>query len=413
MVDSPKGRRIEWIEGNADDIVSRGREIENLGLQMQTSAGVLRQIADGATGMKGLSVDKIREVTGDVYEQLQLAGERYAPTGDALKDYGTTLSEVQTGLHAIIEACETSWAKYQTKQGDAFDLKFPVGFTPPPATPAEETAAQDKVDEADAAVTSAKETFDDHGDDFDKKYDTWETAFDLAVNRIGNATDGGISDSWKDDMNGMIEIVLSVLSWVGIALAILCIVVGGPIFAALAAIVAIVSLIGTIILFAQGKKSGWDLAWAIVGVIPFGKLTQVLKPGGAVGALKAVVAFDEFAELGGAFKAGWTAGAPSLVAKFGAGGSGLWTKIGSGVTFGTDDMLAPMFGANKMSDLLGSGPHAVGGTESVVAHILDWNMKTVLLPIVGSDGIQSDLTANTPSDNQSDTWSQQLAGSNK
>ncbi len=411
MDDSPNGRRIEWIEGNAADLVTRGTEIENLGLQMQVSAGVLRQIAEGATGMKGLSVDKIREVTGDVYEQLQLAGERYSPTGVALKDYGTTLGEVQTGLQAIIEACESAWSTYQAKQGDYSDVMFPGHYTPPPATPEEATAAEETLKDAQKAVGAARAVFDEHGGDFDKKYDTWETAFELAVTRIGSATDGGISDSWKDNLNGFLEVMLQVLSWVGIALAVLCIVVGGPIFAALAAIVAIVSLIATIILFAQGRKSGWDLAWAIVGVIPFGKLTQVFKPGGAVGAMKAVVAFDEFAELGGAFRAGWSAGAPSLISRFGSGGSGLWSHIGDGVTFGSADMLAPMFGATSMAEL-GALTQTNSGTASVVvSHVIDWNIKTVVLPTIGAGNEVGAMNANASSDNKADTWSQQLANS--
>jgi len=411
MDNSPKGRKIEWIDGNADDIVARGTEIEDLGQQMQVSAGLLRQIADGATGMKGLSVDKIREVTGEVYEELQLAGERYSPTGAALKEYGKVLGEVQTGLQAIIEACEASWKTYSATQGALFDAKNPSPFELPPATPEDETAAEEAVKDADTANTNAKDAFEDDGDDYDAKYDSWEEAFNIAVKAIGDATDGGIEDSWKDNMNGFLEVLLEVLSWVAIVLAVLCIVIGGPIFAALAAIVAIVTLIATVILFAQGKKDGWDLAWAIVGVIPFGKLTQIFKPGGAVNALKAVVAFDEFASLGTAFKAGWTT-APSLASAFGAGGKSLWGSIADDVTFGTADMLAPMFGGSTMADLTQMMSSPAGTVELIASHVLDWNIKTVVIPIANDAGpnIQG-YQAEASSNNQADTWKEQLANS--
>jgi len=401
---SPKGRNIEWIAGNAADIEARGREIKDLGMQMQVSAGLLRQIADGAT-MRGISIDKIKEVTGEVYEELQLAGERYSPTGEALKDYGISLADVQSGLQTIIDACEASWSTYATKKTAHDDLLFANTYAPAPEPG--DTTAEDAVKDAEDDVTNAQDDWIDDGDDYDKKYDSWETAFELAVGLIGDATSGGIEDSWKDDFDGWVEGALQVLSWVGIALAVLCIVIGGPIFAALAAIVAIATLIGTIYLFTQGKKNGWDLALAIVGVIPFGKLSVLLKPGGVTGFLKGIVAFDEFATLGSAFRAG-SGPAVGFLPSLTAGGASLWAKIGDDVTFGTVDMIAPMFGGLDMpavNTLMQSGS---GAAEVAVSHILDWNIKTVILPIVAG-GMEH--AANAPAANNADNWSQQLAAS--
>jgi hypothetical protein len=41
----------------------------------------------------------------------------------------------------------------------------------------------------------------------------------------------------------------------------------------------VITLIGTIILFAKGRKNGQDLAFALIGVIPFGKLGKLAKLG--------------------------------------------------------------------------------------------------------------------------------------
>ncbi len=62
--------RVHVIEGDAQGIIQRGQQIEDLGEQMIGAAGVLSAIADGASEEKGRSIERIRdEVGADWFEQ--------------------------------------------------------------------------------------------------------------------------------------------------------------------------------------------------------------------------------------------------------------------------------------------------------------------------------------------------------
>lgn len=281
MEQSPKGRDIELLTGEADPIISRGNQITSLGEQMISSAAVLKSIADGASGQKGLAVDKLKEVVGQSYEELELAGKRYKPTGPVLVRYGTVLAEVQPKIKTAVTVCETEWENYLQKSGGVSEAA--LAYYPPPAPAADGATPEDPDKErndatqaAQQAADAAKEQWRAEAKVFDTHYDTWEDAFDQAAADIGDATDGGISDSRWDDLDGFVAAALTVLQYVGLALAVLGILIGGPIIAALAAIVAIATLLLTIYSFSRGNSTLTDLVFAVIGVIPFGSLGKTL-----------------------------------------------------------------------------------------------------------------------------------------
>ena len=63
-----RGHRVEVLEGNAQGVIDRGKEIEDLGEQMIGAADVLREIGDGAGEERGRSIEKIRDEVGDAHE---------------------------------------------------------------------------------------------------------------------------------------------------------------------------------------------------------------------------------------------------------------------------------------------------------------------------------------------------------
>lgn len=320
MEHSPRGRAIEPLTGDASPIISRGNAITDLGERMITSAALLKTIADGASGQKGLAVDKLQEVVGDCYEELDLAGQRYKPTGPVLVTYGHALSDLQPKISSAVSNCETDWETYLSQRGAASSAK--PGFRLPDLTePSDEVkqARQDADDDyadAQGAADAAYEAWKTEAEAFDTHYDTWEDAFDKAAGDIGDATDGGISDSKWDDLDGFVAGALEVLKWVGLALAVLAIIIGGPFIAALAAIVAIATLLLTIYSFARGNSSGVDLAFAIIGVIPFGSMGKLFS-GNKMGFL------DDMA--GGL---GSTAGRADIVADLGSLRGGFMAGFG-------------------------------------------------------------------------------------
>jgi hypothetical protein len=279
MDSSPKGREIKELVGTPETIISRGNAITELGEQMVTSAALLKSIADGASGQRGLAVDKLQEVVGDCHAELKLAGERYKPSGPVLVTYGEAVAELQPLIRTAVSNCESKWETVTAKRTAVWDAS--TDFYLPPADDAPEDAKtpaelrEEAVGDAQDAADDAYDKWDEQADIFDEHYDTWEKAFNKAAEDLTDATEGGITDSTWDNIDGFVAGALEVLKWVGLGLAILGVIIGGPFLAALAAIVAIATLLLTLYSFARGNSTWGDLAFAVIGVIPFGSLGKL------------------------------------------------------------------------------------------------------------------------------------------
>lgn len=286
-----RGHTVAVLEGDAQGIVTRGKEIEDLGEQMIGAADLLREIGDGATEEKGRSIEKIRGEVGDAHEELRKAGERYKPTGTVMKTYGEKLADVQAAMRTIVQDAADAKTTLDQKRSAAETASSAVENAPD-ADPSDPTAAertrelQDAASAAQTDVGSAQDALDAQYALFDTQWDKWDEAYDTALRGIEDATEGNVSDDWTDNLAGVVEVVLEVLAWVGVVLAIAALIIGGPFIALIAAIVGVIALIGTLFLYAKGRKGLGDVAWAIAGVLPFGKLGKLFQSGKRLTGLK-------------------------------------------------------------------------------------------------------------------------------
>lgn len=266
---------IENLEGDATSIWNRGNQITTLATEMQNSATLLQQISEGATGQKGLAVDKLKGIVGDTYKQLSLAADRYTPSGKALTDYATTLSAVQPKINDAAGDCVTLWNAYETKLGEVVPTSAPSGTEPDShgAAPADDDGGR-------AAAKTAYNAWRDRAEDFEGYYETWETAFDDAVNKIHDADGGGIHDTFWDKFDAFVAVALKVLNIVGLVLVIAAIIIGGPILGLLVAIVAVATLALTVYAYCRGNATITDVVFAAIAVVPFGRLGSLFKGGG-------------------------------------------------------------------------------------------------------------------------------------
>lgn len=269
MQQSPGGRDIIYVAGNPDVIVERGNQITTLGTQMLESASLLQRIAEGASGQKGLAVEKLEDVVGDVHRELKRAGEMYQPTGPVVAEYGSALEEVQPKIRSHVDNCQEYWDAFRSLPG-YIDGQRPTFSMPSPGSPEATALAED-----DQAKQTAYDEWEAEAIAFDRDYDTWEAAFDSAADRVGEILDGKIEDGFWDKVDGFVAGALEVLKWVGLALAIAAILIGGPLIAALAAIVAIASLVLTVYQKSRGDAEWKDVILAAIGVIPFGSLGKL------------------------------------------------------------------------------------------------------------------------------------------
>lgn len=277
------GRRVEVIEGEPRRIIRRGEAIEALGAQMEGASRVLRDIGNGAEEQKGRSIERIAEEVGDVHRELHLAAERYTPTGAVLRTYGEALDEVQTEMTRIVREAEAARDELVQRQSEASAAAALLDdFEPDDSDPASAARAERLATGASSAaglVESASDELDRALRAFDVQFDTWDAAYDAALTGIEDATTGNVTDHWTDNLAGVVEVVLLVLQIAGTILAVLALIIGGPFLAALAAIAGVLALLGTLYLAAKGRRNGGDVAWAVVGVLPFGKLGKVFSAG--------------------------------------------------------------------------------------------------------------------------------------
>ena len=164
---------------------------------------------------------------------------------------------------------------------------------------------------------------------FDNDYDHWEAAFDAAAGDIDDTLAGKIEDSFWDDLDGFVAGLVKVLQVAGMILAVAALIIGGPIVAAIAAVVAVLTLVLTIYQYVRNDAGKLDLALAIVGVIPFGSVGKLAQGKAGVMPFVADIA-------GGAFKPSTYAAAAqqmrtiSMASSFGGGGlSGLRSGAGA------------------------------------------------------------------------------------
>ncbi|MGV8882476.1 MAG: hypothetical protein ACOH19_09990 [Rhodoglobus sp.] len=253
-------------------------------MQMTEAASILKKIKDGAEG-QGYSMDKIKDSVGELHVDLANAAERYLPSGEVILKYGEALAEVESTIRDIVNDCTQLWITYIQAYGDdataSDESSIPEG-----ETLEQMIAREDAAGELARAKDAAFQKFYARSADYDHPYDTWEEAYEAAVSGLRDVNDDGVTDSWWDDQLPWIDNALTILTWVGIALAVVCLFVAGPVLAvvaAVAAVIALASLVLTIVKVANGRGDGSDIAWAVVGVIPFGRVGSLFKGGQKAG----------------------------------------------------------------------------------------------------------------------------------
>lgn len=272
MEASPRGHEIRRIGGDGAAIRDRGTEMESLGLQMRESASLLKAIADGAEG-KGYSIELIRENVGDLHVDLGRAGERYEPSGRVIREYGEVLVEQQPALDRVAGNCVELWTAYETARADYVDAD---SATPPVGeTPEQQARREQETGDLRTASSDAYTAWQEEAAKYDVPFETWDEAYDAAVAGLRDANDRGVEDSFWDDALPAIEAILVVLAVAGIVLAVLALVIGGPLIILLGAIAGLLTLGFTIWKVAAGRGSGWDIVTAAAGVFPFGRLAKL------------------------------------------------------------------------------------------------------------------------------------------
>jgi hypothetical protein len=272
---SPKGRRIERVEGTPGDIIARGDAIESLGKQMRHSAETLQKIKSAEVGdgtQKGKAIESLKDSIGDAHETLLEAADLYEPVGPVISAYGSALEGLQPGINSDADEAEEKWQYYLSLPGDKDGSTTPEadgGFLGLGGHDADSQEAKDEAAD-NQAKKDAYEAWEEVADSWDAGYDSWEDAFETACNGVEEKVSGKIKDSiWST--------FADILGWVALVVGVVALIIGGPILAALALAVGAVFLFVTIMAYKNGERSATDIALAALSVLPVGKIAPLSK----------------------------------------------------------------------------------------------------------------------------------------
>lgn len=270
----------EWnlLNRHRDPVVADVEQIEqltvyytNMAKDIEDQATVLRRIGEGdESQFKGESADRVREKSKQVGEQLAQMSGRYSAVRDALKAY---LPHLQTGLTES-EAALADAKAANDSLSSATGMSDPRVGRPsdaPPLTTEEETAGRQK----DAAVSEAKSGSTRAIARLEGALAELDARGRQASETIRDAWNDGLKDSWKDRLKAafqaFLKILVKVLTWIGVALAVLAFIIPGLGMAALAgAIVTGLAFAATAAQAAMGDASFIDVIIAGVGVLLLG-----------------------------------------------------------------------------------------------------------------------------------------------
>lgn len=331
---SPGGHHIQVVTGDPAEIKERGTQISDLATDMKNSALLLQRLVENGADMRGDAIDKLKELSEKVHGDLKKGGDLYSAVAPYIKTYGQELEDSQKTMTTIIEDLFDLWDEYNRKLEAADAARnerpdYPTGEDADDETLREEAekARDTAAGSANTLATNAKGAWDDRAKDYDTEWDSWHTAFSNAAKGIRDDMAGKIEDSWNDDFGGFLQFMSDVLAVAGIILAVLAIIVGGPLIAILAGIVAVLTLAVALTRAIRGEGSWVDVAFGVIGVIPF--------IGPAARGLKSFAAADNALGFFGRMtpSAGWSA----------------WATKTNPVT-GFADFSARLFGGHSIDD---------------------------------------------------------------
>ena len=317
------------LDGAPDAIEAAGNHYIDIGARMSSTADELQKLGDSEK-YTAKSLDKVRESARELHGELRKVGVRYEKTGPVLVTYAGALRTARdTTVDPFVEKIRAAHQAHQDaidardEAQDTVDDNNTTWIWEDEATDAEKANANSALAGAKGDERAAEQALDALWVSFESGFAAWDQAYDDAVGGIEDAMDAsGVNDSWWEDLLDGLATVATVVATIAVIAAL---VIGGPIFLAIAAVASIVALAAHCIMMACGsKRVSWtDIAFDAIGVLPFlGAFGKGLKAGqGVLGSLRAATG------LSGATRATVGVGRNALVRD-------LRTVVGAGRTAG-------------------------------------------------------------------------------
>lgn len=263
------------------------RHYESITTQMETQAKLLKKIGDGdETLLKGVAADAMRKRSRESADALNNAAGRYADVRDALRGYKPALETArsETGL-ALKDAQDAAGA-----QSSAEGMPDPVNTDRPDDAPP--LSDQDRQASANRSgkIETAKQDLEAAKARAVAAMSAFDTAAENAARKIReNWADDGLRHSgWEaflHQLNKILKKIVEVLMYIGMALAILSILIPGlGILTLLSVVATVISVAASFILAVQGEGSWLSV---IIGVLSLGLIGVAAKMAGSLKTIQA------------------------------------------------------------------------------------------------------------------------------
>jgi hypothetical protein len=244
---------------------------DDMARTIHEQAEVLKRIGEGdESQFKGQGADKVREKSKAVGASLEQMSGRYDAVRDALRSY---LPQLEHGLAESASALQEAVAA-RDSMSQATGMADPREGRQddaPPLTSEEEGAGRAK----DAALDSAQGAAAAAIAHLRRAQADLDAAGHAASSTIRGAWKDGLHDTLGDKIRAFFKkflaILIKILTWIGIALAIIAIIIPGLGFVTLmAAVTAGVAFAATIAQAAMGDASWVSVIMAGVGILMLG-----------------------------------------------------------------------------------------------------------------------------------------------
>jgi hypothetical protein len=342
------------VVADLPEMDSRLAYFRSLAETMRTEGQRLSQIASGES-LKGKYADELRSSSGDVAKDLDQVVGRYEAVVQALGDYRPALDAGLLGSsQALDDAIDADAAR---RAADA----MPTATAPPGGqlTAQQEQANTDKTTATGAAadrLNAAKQKLANVLSALDE-------AGRSAAATIRKGFNDGLTDSgwdrFKYAFKKFLQILVKILTYIGMALAVIALVIPGVGELVLAAGIALaaVTVVANVALKALGGGSWADLGIAIAGLLTFGA-AKVIGPAIQAG-LKSIT---------GAVRGAGTGGAGAIEDVGSGAATGAIEDVGSGAATGAVEDVGSSADAVG-ADAAGDVPAVSGELEEQIGYL--------------------------------------------
>lgn len=253
-----------------DGIISH---YKNIAEAMADQAALLKRIGDGDVRLlKGQAADAMRKRARESNEALSKVADRYSDVKDALVGYQPELREARTRTGEALREAEEA----NRQLGIAEDMADPVNADrsedDPPLTDQDRQASSQRA----AAIGKAEEGIAAAKAKASRALEALQVAANAAAAKIKENWDvDGLHHSWQEALRHKIAKVLKkiveILGYIGMALAVLAILIPGlGIVTLLGVVVTVLSTIASTILAAWGEGSWLSVIIGVVGIMFIG-----------------------------------------------------------------------------------------------------------------------------------------------